>query len=214
MARSLTPTRPGPASTAHGHPADETAGLKTVRPQHALLDLIPFGYIDPMVLSVAAANLQAVLGLDTDIAEVRPKPDYAFSTSRHQYDAVIILKRLAAEDGGAPLKLGITPHDLCIPILTYVYGESQLGGRAAVVSINRLIDHFSQEHTFDRVAKICVHEVGHLLGLEHCWENACLMRFSKQLAQLDQLPLHFCPACEYEIARGLKRISKNRIKGD
>jgi archaemetzincin len=217
MVRSKTPAPPGPAATADGHPAKQTVGGKTVRRQYALLELIPLGHLDPMVLSVAAANLQAVLGLDTDIAGVRPQPDYAFSSSRRQYDAVIILKHLAAEKSGAPLKLGITPYDLCIPILTYVYGESQLGGRAAVVSVNRLIDRFSQERTFDRIAKICVHEVGHILGLEHCWENACLMRFSKQLAQLDQLPLHFCTACEYEIARGLRRLMKNPTqheKGD
>lgn len=174
--------------------------------QHAFLELIPLGYVDPLVLSIIGANIQAVLELPTDILMPRPDPEYAFLVSRRQYDAVQIIKSLAAEDGGAPLKLAITPHDLCIPILTYVYGESQLGGRAAVVSINRLVHPVSQEQTYVRIAKICIHEVGHIFGLEHCWESGCLMRFSKQLEQLDQLPLHFCSACEYEVARQRKRL--------
>ncbi len=178
----------------------------SIQNQRAFLDLIPLGNVDPLVLSIIGANIQAVLELPTDILMPRPDPEYAYLMSRHQYDAVQIIKTLAAEDGGAPLKLAITPHDLCIPILTYVYGESQLGGRAAVVSLNRLVHPLSREETFVRIAKICIHEVGHIFGLEHCWESSCLMRFSKQLEQLDQLPLHFCSACEYEVARQRSRL--------
>ncbi len=181
-------------------------GFDTNSDQRAFLDLIPLGQMDPLVLSIAGANIQAVLDLPTDIMMPREDPDYAYLASRRQYDAVQIIKSLASENDGAPLKLAITHHDLCIPILTYVYGESQLGGRAAVVSINRLVHPRSREQTFVRIAKICIHEVGHIFGLEHCWESACLMRFSKQLEQLDQLPLNFCSACEYEVSRQRKRL--------
>lgn len=179
---------------------------ESIQNQRAHLDLIPLGQVDPLVLSIVGANIQAVLDLSTDIAMPRPKPNYAYLSSRCQYDAVKIIKSLAVEEEGAPLKLAITPYDLCIPILTYVYGESQLGGRAAVISTNRLVDHLSPDLTYNRIAKISIHEVGHIFGLEHCWETGCLMRFSKQLEQLDQLPLHFCSACEYEMARQRRRL--------
>lgn len=180
----------------------------TPPPEQAHLDLIPFGVLDPLAVSIVGANLQAVLGLLTDILPVRPKPDYAHMPVRNQYDASKILKSLAAETDGAPLKLGITQSDLSIPILTYVYGESQLGGKAAVISLHRLFD-IDRQIVYNRAAKIGIHEVGHLFGLEHCWEAGCLMRFSKQLEQLDNLPLRFCSACEYEIARRLARIVQN-----
>ena len=164
------------------------------------------GVLDPLAISIVGANLQAVLGLFTDIQPARAKPDFAFMPVRNQYDASKILKSLADEKEGAPLKLGLTQSDLSIPILTYVYGESQLGGRAAVISLHRLFD-IDRQIVYNRAAKIAVHEVGHLLGLEHCWEAGCLMRFSKQLEQLDRLPLRFCSSCEYEIARRLKSMA-------
>lgn len=171
----------------------------------AHLDLIPFGTLDSLAVSIVGAHIQAVLGLFTDIRAARAKPDFAYMPVRSQYDASKILKSLAAETDGAPLKLGVTQGDLSIPILTYVYGESQLGGKAAVISLHRLFD-VDRQVVYLRAAKIGVHEVGHLLGLEHCWEAGCLMRFSKQLDQLDRLPLRFCSSCEYEIDRRLKSI--------
>lgn len=170
----------------------------------AHLDLIPLGNLDPLAASIMGAHIQAVLGLDTRIRAVRAKPDYAYMPVRNQFDASKIIKSLAAETDGAPLKLGVLQSDLSIPILTYVYGESQLGGKAAVVSLHRLFD-IDRQVVYLRAAKIGVHEVGHLLGLEHCWQAGCLMRFSKQLEQLDRLALGFCDSCVFEIARRLKR---------
>jgi len=172
------------------------------------LDLIPFGRVDQLALAVVGANIQAVVGLPTHIQPCRPDPDYAYMAVRRQFDAVKILSSLGAEKDGAPFKMGVIQQDLCIPILTYVYGESQLGGNTAVISFSRLY-HIDRRITWERGAKIGIHEIGHLLGLEHCRESGCLMRFSKQLAQLDLLPLHFCEACEYETARLLKRIMQN-----
>jgi archaemetzincin len=175
----------------------------------ALLDLIPFGEIDPLALSVLAANLQAVVGLPTRIRPARPHPDDAFIPTRYQFDAVKVVNALGLEVNGALFRMGVIQRDLCVPILTYVYGESQLGGHAAVISFHRL-HHIDHQVTCERGAKIAIHEAGHLLGLEHCREPGCLMRFSKQLDQLDLLPMRFCPACEYEIARLLKKAARNR----
>ena len=83
-------------------------------------------------------------------------------------------------------------------------GDLARGGQAAVVSLHRLFD-IDRQVVYLRAAKIGVHEVGHLLGLEHCWQAGCLMRFSKQLEQLDRLALGFCDSCVFEIARRLKR---------
>jgi len=50
----------------------------------------------------------------------------------------MILKRMLGTSRGTPLKSWGDGQDLCIPILTYVFGEAQVGGTAAVVSLARL----------------------------------------------------------------------------
>lgn len=158
-----------------------------------------------MALSVIAAHLQALMGLNTDIAPQAQCPEYAYLPSRKQYDGAKIIGELAGNSAGR-FQLGVLAYDLCTPILTYVYGESQLGGKAAVVSLFRL-KHPDRQVAFERAAKISLHEVGHLLGIGHCWQNFCLMRFSSTVENLDSLSLKFCSACEYEIGRRLKALS-------
>ena len=167
------------------------------------LTIVPLGVVDDLVLAVVAANLQAVVGLNSDVGPRRPKPDYAYQHGRRQYDAGRIINALAAESGAVPLTLGITREDLCTPILTFVFGESQLEGRAALISLHRIMDD-NTEVTCTRAAKIALHEVGHLIGIGHCRTSGCLMCFSATLEKLDGLNLWFCDACMVELSRKLR----------
>lgn len=167
------------------------------------LRIVPVGAIDELAIAVVAANLQALLGLNTDVGPTHPTPDDAYQHGRHQYDAGRIIDALAGRRGDVPLVLGITRNDLCTPILTFVFGESQLGGDAAVISLNRLADP-QTEVICTRAAKIGLHEVGHLLGIGHCRSQECLMSFSATLEKLDRLNLWFCDACQVELSRRLR----------
>jgi archaemetzincin len=169
------------------------------------LDLILLGSVNETAVSIVAANLQAIMGLNTDIRPKLAKPDYAYVPGRNQFDAAKIIKTLCSITDGAPLKLGLIESDLCSPILSFVYGESQLGGKAALVSLHRLFAK-DPEITYQRIAKISLHEVGHLLGIRHCWKSTCLMKHSGGLEPLDSLSMYFCSACEYEIERRLKTL--------
>ena len=175
-------------------------------PDRPFLDLIVFDQVDRMVVSIIAANLQAVTGLNTAVLPSVEPPDHAYIPVRGQYDATKIIKQLVSISHGAPYKLGIIAHDICSPILSFVFGESQLGGYAALISLHRLMDD-NPEIYYQRAAKISLHEVGHLLGLGHCWENYCIMHFSSNLEALDALPINFCTACEYEVRRHLTALS-------
>lgn len=163
------------------------------------------GQMDMTSVSVIAANLQAILGLNTLIHPAQHEPEYAYLARRGQYEAGKIIHSLAAVPGGAPFRLGVVNVDIFTPILTFVFGESQLGGKAAVISSYR-IQSKDREKTYNRIAKIAVHEVGHLLGIIHCQTMDCLMRFSNTPDKLDDLPLRFCSACEFEARRHLKHL--------
>jgi archaemetzincin len=102
--------------------------------------------------------------------------------------------------GDAERVLGVTNVDLFIPVLTFVFGEAQLGGPAGVVSFFRLDNRFyglpeNGELLLARLVKECVHEVGHTYGLLHCPDPDCVMRSSTYVEQIDLKQASFCIEC-------------------
>src|SRR5215467_589133 len=72
-----------------------------------------------------------------------PPIDFAFDPERRQHASILILEmlsRLCPPD--AEKLVAITQHDLFIPVLTFVFGHAQLGGRVALVSAARLRQEF------------------------------------------------------------------------
>ena len=186
------------------------SGMGPAAPLTALVEVVPLGAINQTAAAVVAANLQAILGLNADLAPPAPEPDYALAPSRGQYDAGLILQNLATRPTPPPLCLGLTRHDLCLPFLSHVFGEAQLEGRAAVVSLHRLGQGpdgqpASRALMLERAAKVALHETAHLLGLTHCRAPRCLMNFSAGLEKLDRLELTLCPTCQGQAAR--KRLA-------
>jgi archaemetzincin len=99
-------------------------------------------------------------------------------------------------DGGTVL--GVTDRDLFIPILTYVFGEAQLSGRAAVVSLARLVDDVAlrgRPLLLERAAKEAIHEVGHAFGLVHCLWEGCVMGRSPAVREVDEKTAELCDDC-------------------
>ena len=84
-------------------------------------------------------------------------------------------------------------------MLTFVYGEAQLGGRAAVVSTARLAVEQGRHDpalVADRIVKECVHELGHTFGLLHCDTPGCVMARSVNLIEVDAKAVALCGPCE------------------
>ncbi len=66
-------------------------------------------------------------------------PEEAFQSHRGQYDVGLVLKYLAQLPFPRQSRvLAVTDVDLCTPILTFVYGEAELGLSLAIVSDFRL----------------------------------------------------------------------------
>lgn len=135
-----------------------------------------------------------------------PVPLESFEARRNQYYSTRILKEMLGNVPRDAFKLlGVTDKDLCIPILTYVFGEAQVGGTAAVVSLARL----RQEHygltpdpplLLERLRKECLHELGHTFGLVHCPSRDCVMYLSNTVVDVDTRGRDFCRGCETVVA--------------
>ncbi|MDW8108875.1 MAG: archaemetzincin family Zn-dependent metalloprotease [Candidatus Kryptonium sp.] len=125
----------------------------------------------------------------------------AYDSSRYQFNSTKIISILSEKFNNFNGKvLGVISVDLFIPVLTYVFGEAQLGGKISVVSTFRLneIAYGFQENrklTEERLLKEAVHELGHNFGLLHCENYLCVMHPSTSVEEVDIKSPYFCNDC-------------------
>jgi len=131
--------------------------------------------------------------------DIDPSPTY--DPSREQYNSSLLLAKLISilPDDAFRI-LGVTDLDLFIPILTFVFGEAQLDGPAAIVSSHRLGNLYyglpKDERLFqERFEKEAIHELGHTFGLIHCRTEPCVMNASTYVENIDLKPLSLCQSC-------------------
>lgn len=164
----------------------------------------------PIYLSAASrlverlcADLERILATRVERRPSWFDPEAAFEPSRGQYDSSQFLELLLRGEGTGEKVLGVTNVDLFIPVLTYVFGEAQVDGRAAVVSLHRLRNEAYGLAADDgllaeRLTKEAVHEIGHTLGLVHCVNPECVMHSSTYVEEIDLKGETFCRACREE----------------
>ena len=131
------------------------------------------------------------LGIGVKVLSPAPAPVHAFDRHRIQYDAALIIKDIEST-GFEPCRrvVVLVDVDLFVPVFTFVFGEARKGGQVAVASVFRLGGQP------ERLAKISLHEFGHLCMLDHCHgKDGCVMNFSSDISALDRIPAHFCRYC-------------------
>jgi len=167
----------------------------------SVLRVAPMESMDETLLAAIVESLRHGFGIDVEPCSALGEPAFASDAARGQFSAPLILRRLL-DDGatGADKLLAVTGRDLYIPMLSFVYGQAQLGGQVAVVSIARLRTEYyglppDAELLRVRARKEALHEVGHLFGLVHCPDASCAMALSTGIHQLDIKQPALCAGC-------------------
>ena len=86
--------------------------------------------------------------------------------------------------------------------LLFLFGESNIKHRCAIVSTHNLNLQFNKElgnssKVKTRIIKEVIHEIGHIIiGFEHCLAKNCVMRFSKNIEEIDTKSIKFCKKCQ------------------
>lgn len=167
--------------------------------------LIPIGTMKFNVADFLSLSLPDIFKVPCRVID--EKIDFAsfYNSDRKQYHSTEILRQLLPfTTENEQHILGIMDEDLYIPILTFVFGEAQLHGRCALMSGHRLHQEYyglpaDETLYLNRCEKEAVHELGHTLGLKHCENFECVMRYSNSIADIDIKRNIFCPNCSGQL---------------
>jgi len=171
----------------------------TLIPEHRII-ISPINELEADLLRGIGDEVQRVFGFAVEIEPLLDNLDFAYNADRAQYHTTPILDRLADLAPPHALRVAAVARvDLFIPILTHVYGEAQLGGRACIVSTYRLDENLSpaaDSHIlFQRVIKEAVHELGHTFDLRHCRDPQCIMHYCRAIEDVDRKSNDLCRYC-------------------
>ena len=163
--------------------------------------VVPVDCASYALLQRLTIGLHATLGHTAVVAGWDLSPQFAREPARGQYNSSLILAELFRRrtDPSARI-LGVTDVDLFAPVLTYVFGEAQMRGPAAVVSTFRLRPELyglspDPELLARRLLVESVHELGHTAGLTHCHTSGCAMIGSTYAEEIDLKGPGLCESC-------------------
>jgi archaemetzincin len=166
------------------------------------LSIVPINTIDTGLLTRLALCLEERFLYRCVVRTPLAVPKTVLNSVRKQlFFGSIAAKLCAAYESHDELLLGITDFDLYKTSHQFIFGSSSPAQRCAVVSIHRLRAEFygqkSDENAlFQRLLKEAVHEIGHALGLKHCYNARCAMYYSNSVFDTDNKYSHFCETCE------------------
>jgi len=192
---------------------DRSLGIRSTGIPRVLV--APFGPAPGTVLSAMEAALREAFRLPVQRLDAIEEPALAFSPARGQWGSVAFLEALLSRvPPDVSRFLGVTERDLFVPVLSFVYGQAQLGGKVAVVSLARLRPEFhglpaAPAVLARRAATESVHEVGHTFGLVHCLDRRCPMSLSIDLPDLDGKTETPCAACR-ALLEGSREMRRTR----
>jgi len=167
-------------------------------------------YLDVWSSSVRDSLYSAGLGLDILVwPSVLKPPMDCFVWRRVQYLSSCLLRWLyscLSRDFVEDYVVGVGYLDAFERGLNFVFGEASPSLRTAIVCTRRLDPRFYGGRPdfnlyVERVSKEIVHELGHLLGLEHCVNRECVMSFSNSVYDVDVKTRFFCKNCIKKLKR-------------
>jgi len=168
-----------------------------------MITLFPIGEVEKSALETLGKPLTEAFGQKIGVGDGIKLPRESWDQHRGQHLASRLLAGLPTPGSGDRV-LGVVDVDIFAPGLNFVFGEADITGRRAIISLQRLRQEFyglpKNESLFrERVLKEAAHELGHTYGLRHCPKPTCVMHFSNSLHDTDLKGWNFCPACKVRL---------------
>jgi archaemetzincin len=182
------------------------------------ISIQPYSNFDDNLLNIVVKVIEEFYDAEVTVLENKDIPQKTFVNIKGpRYRADLLLKELkSVKPKSSDYILGLTHYDISTtmrdkngkvkrPASTYndwgVLGLGYRPGPSCVVSTKRM-ENPSRYVLIDRLKKVCIHELGHNLGLKHCETQGCVMMDSKgKVSTVDLKFLKLCEDCEKEISR-------------
>ena len=176
----------------------------------------PLGNFNPSLIDTIKQTIKDVYGFEVIALEGINIPQEAYTnikSPRYRADTLIrYLKRIKPDS--IDYILGLTSKEISVtkkdkfgnikqPEYKYkdwgIFGLAFVPGTSCIVSTFRLKS--SKSKFIDRFTKVCIHELGHNLGLGHCENHEkCVMRDAAEtIKTIDHVDLILCEKCKKEI---------------
>ncbi len=169
--------------------------------------VVALNNVDREVLNYVCAYLQEkVFDCECSVMSDPLELDLRFYNKvRKQYNSDLILDwiKRSLEGFDADVIVGIGDFDAYADSLNFIFGEAYPKNRVCSVYLGRLKTEDRDLYN-GRIIKEVVHEIGHVLGLQHCGNPECVMYFSRTIADTDRKKPMYCKKCS-------QILSQNRI---
>lgn len=169
------------------------------------ITFISFGLFDKGFLEKISETVSQEYNCTVVMKDARIDISEYYDPVRRQYNGDKLLREVDSMQIPETSKvIGLFNVDLYIPILTYIFGQAQLGGRTGIASLYRLSNERygianDDAILLERCTKEVIHELGHLFGLIHCHTPTCVMRSSTYVEDIDQKEAQLCLKCRAEL---------------
>lgn len=189
-------------SCSNSNPGDINVGIQ------------PMGNIPSDIIDSVSNTLKSVYGFNVTILQRADIPAETYtSVKTPRYRADLIIAHLKhTQPSGIDYTIGLMNKDISTtkkdkngniksPSSKYsdwgIFGLGYRPGPSSVVSTFRLQTK-DQEQFYQRLRKVCMHEIGHNLGLKHCTSSqSCVMRDAAEtIKTIDQVDLILCQNCK------------------
>lgn len=182
--------------------------------ESSAIRIAAIGTVSPALIDLIERRVAEVFGVAVSRYAPGFAPDVAFDANRQQHDSTLLLEALLnGLPGDQSRVIGVTEFDLFVPVFTFVFGEAQLRGRVAVMSVCRLRNSFyglpdDYDLLGSRAVKEAIHELGHTFGFVHCHNPACVMSASPGVEEVDLKQEDFCGACRRTLVTRCGKTTK------
>ncbi|MCP5106023.1 MAG: hypothetical protein GY950_21745 [bacterium] len=171
-----------------------------------IISIFPVDRIEESILKPVADSLERTFRFKTRIMAVEKMHAHTTQTpgllheGKYNSTALLLYLKNKKFPQNTLKILGVTRLDLYSPIFTHLYGEAQLKGPCALMSLYRLRQEFynlppDPAMFLSRCRKEAIHELGHTFGLLHCRDVNCIMYPSSTIEDTDAKSESFCSGC-------------------